>query len=208
LINLLFINLCLIMPVVITLKFISLMSKEHFYKMQGLGNDFIIFDKRSDNTTAHIEAKAQTLSHRNFGIGADQLIILKSTNDADTEMLIYNQDGSKAAACGNACRCVGKLLGKPQGTIKVGERILDFKRLNDEIMVNMGQVSFAAAQTLFATQVHFANVGNPHVVVIAYEGDKEVFGKQMQKEIAGGVNVNFVEVIASDKVNLTTFERA
>lgn len=79
-----------------------------------MGNDFVIIDARareiSDNLTME-SAKAAAIAHRHNGIGCDQLIILRPSEKADVRMQIYNADGGEVEACGNATRCVVKLLG-------------------------------------------------------------------------------------------------
>ena len=80
-----------------------------FIKMHGLGNDFIVLDARASQTlvprriTAHA---AQRLADRHFGIGCDQVLIIRSSTEADIYLEILNSDGSHALACGNGTRCV------------------------------------------------------------------------------------------------------
>ncbi|MBY0427888.1 MAG: diaminopimelate epimerase, partial [Alphaproteobacteria bacterium] len=82
-----------------------------FIKMHGLGNDFVILDARKNAfqlTLSKISpGQIKRIADRNRGVGCDQVIVLKnSTKSADLYMGIYNADGSEAAACGNATRCV------------------------------------------------------------------------------------------------------
>ena len=85
--------------------------KYHFRKMNGLGNEFVIFDQREINFDLTPE-RIQTIAHRRFGIGCDQLIILENprNSSADVFMRIFNADGQDVGACGNATRCLGSLL--------------------------------------------------------------------------------------------------
>ena len=80
-----------------------------FTKMHGCGNDYIYvngFEEKIED-----EAKAAILvSDRHFGIGADGLIIIKPSDTADFEMVMYNADGSRGAMCGNGIRCVAKYV--------------------------------------------------------------------------------------------------
>ena len=81
-----------------------------FRKMHGLGNDFIVFDARQEVVRLSSEQIA-ALTNRTTGIGCDQLIIIEpKTNDADAFMRIYNADSSEVSACGNATRCVARIL--------------------------------------------------------------------------------------------------
>jgi diaminopimelate epimerase len=87
------------------------MSGTPFLKMHGLGNDFVILDGRSSPLDLSLERR-RTISHRQLGVGCDQLIVLEkpTDRDADVFMRIYNPDGSEAGACGNATRCVASLM--------------------------------------------------------------------------------------------------
>src|SRR5471032_407352 len=87
------------------------MSGIPFLKMHGLGNDFVILDGRASPLDLSLERR-RTISHRQLGVGCDQLIVLEKPTDreADVFMRIYNPDGSEAGACGNATRCVASLM--------------------------------------------------------------------------------------------------
>ena len=74
-----------------------------FTKMHGCGNDYIYIDGFRETLENEAEA-AVKLSDRHFGIGADGLIIIKPSEIADFEMVMYNADGSRAEMCGNAIR--------------------------------------------------------------------------------------------------------
>ncbi|MEY4480730.1 MAG: hypothetical protein RLZZ267_1408 [Bacillota bacterium] len=81
----------------------------NFTKMQGLGNDFIVvanFHKLPDQASQ----MAVQLCDRHFGIGADGLVFILPSEDADFMMRIINADGSEAEQCGNAIRCVAKYI--------------------------------------------------------------------------------------------------
>lgn len=80
-----------------------------FTKMQGLGNDYVYvncFQEKIENPSE----LAKSVSSRNFGVGADGLILIKPTPLADCEMEMYNADGSQGAMCGNGIRCVAKYV--------------------------------------------------------------------------------------------------
>ena len=83
---------------------------DRFYKMHGLGNDFVVIDAR-ENAVAMSEARARAIADRRTGIGCDQLILLGPSDSADARMRIFNHDGSEVGACGNAFRAVALLLG-------------------------------------------------------------------------------------------------
>ena len=80
------------------------------YKMDGLGNDFVIIDQR--NKTIELSKKEIIkICDRNF-IGCDQLIVVKENKNLDASLEFFNSDGSISGACGNGTRCVAYLLSK------------------------------------------------------------------------------------------------
>ena len=90
--------------------------KLHFYKYQGCGNDFIIFDNRDNKIILSIE-QVKNLCDRHFGIGADGLMLLEFETDYDFKMVYYNSDGNLSSLCGNGSRCITAFAQK-SGLIK------------------------------------------------------------------------------------------
>lgn len=83
----------------------------NFTKMQGVGNDYIYIDCFKENFTKWDANKyAHILSNRNFSIGADGIILILKSNEADARMRMFNVDGSEGEMCGNALRCVAKYV--------------------------------------------------------------------------------------------------
>ena len=80
------------------------------YKMDGLGNDFVIIDQRINNIDLSKE-QILKICNRDF-IGCDQLIIIKKNNELDASLKFYNSDAGVSGACGNGTRCVAYLLSK------------------------------------------------------------------------------------------------
>lgn len=80
-----------------------------FYKMHGIGNDYIFVDGFSKGIDNPSDLSIK-LSDRHFGIGSDGLVLILPSDVADCKMDMYNADGSQAEMCGNAIRCVGKYL--------------------------------------------------------------------------------------------------
>ncbi|HUA56729.1 MAG TPA: diaminopimelate epimerase [Candidatus Sulfotelmatobacter sp.] len=91
-----------------------------FLKMHGLGNDFVVLDARAA-PLALDAARARAIADRKTGVGCDQLILIEPPRDpkADAVMRIYNADGGEVAACGNATRCIARLLMDQQGRDRV-----------------------------------------------------------------------------------------
>jgi diaminopimelate epimerase len=79
-----------------------------FYKMQGIGNDYVYINC-FENDIENPSELSKKVSDRHFGIGSDGLILLCPSNVADLKMRMFNTDGSEGKMCGNGIRCVGKL---------------------------------------------------------------------------------------------------
>ena len=125
-----------------------------FWKLQGIGNDFIAIDGRDDNINSDDYGKlAKSVCHRKFSVGADGLLVVKNSNVADIEMVYYNSDGSRASMCGNGLRCFVKfvydnnIVNKEKIDVDTLDGIkkvklnLKNKSINT-ITVNMGYASF------------------------------------------------------------------
>jgi len=84
--------------------------KINFVKMHGLGNDFILVDciNKSLGDSSFLSYLAKKLCNRNFGIGADGLMLILASSKADLQMRIFNSDGTEAQMCGNGIRCFAK----------------------------------------------------------------------------------------------------
>ena len=80
-----------------------------FEKLQGTGNDFIIFNGIENKLPNHNEL-AKKVCSRNFGIGADGMMVVEKSKIADIKMLFYNADGTQAPMCGNGIRCFSKYI--------------------------------------------------------------------------------------------------
>ena len=121
------------------------MNKLDAYKMDCLGNDFIIFDKRKKSvslTKDHIVK----ISDRN-NIGCDQVIFIDKDESSNAFLKFYNSDGGEISACGNGSRCVAYLLMKENNNKKISLRtkvgILQAELNNqNSVSINMGQPNF------------------------------------------------------------------
>lgn len=126
-----------------------------FWKLHGVGNDFIAIDGRFDEIKpSDYSNLAQKVCHRRFSVGADGLLVVKNSEECDVEMVYYNSDGSRAAMCGNGLRCFCKfvfdhnIVNKEEFDVYTLDGIKKIK-LNitdgniDSIKVNMGKGSFS-----------------------------------------------------------------
>ena len=80
------------------------------FKMDGLGNDFVIIDNRKEITNLTKEQIIK-ICDRNF-IGCDQLIFIETDKSVDAYLKFYNSDGGESGACGNGTRCVADFISK------------------------------------------------------------------------------------------------
>lgn len=135
-----------------------------FIKMQAQGNDFVILDGLAHTLPELDETFVRTITERRYGIGCDQLLVLKPDEKADARMLIFNNDGSEAANCGNGLRCAGDLLisksGKNTVSIALADRIVTASATENGIAVEMGSARISGR-----TSAHIdIEIGNAHSV--------------------------------------------
>ena len=125
--------------------------KIHFIKMHGLGNDFILIDciaQRCPTEKKDLEALGMRLCDRRFGIGADQILLLFSSQKADFMMRIFNADGSEVEMCGNGIRCLAqyiwdsKLSDKIVLSVETPAGIIRPEKAGDLVKVDMGEPIF------------------------------------------------------------------
>jgi diaminopimelate epimerase len=123
-----------------------------FTKMHGAGNDFVVLDGIREELPA-LEGLARRLCDRHFGIGADQLLVLRESRDADFRMEIYNADGSQVEMCANGIRALAKYL-RDRGLARADE--ISVETLSgvvrprwaggDRVTVEMGRPVFEPAK--------------------------------------------------------------
>lgn len=119
-------------------------ARTHFRKMNGLGNDFVVLDVR-ETPLALSEAQTRAIADREKGVGCDQLITIeRPRGDGDAYMGIRNADGSVVGACGNATRCVGRLLMDETGRKEIrletpSGPVVCFDAGDGRITVDMGE---------------------------------------------------------------------
>ncbi|MCB1215500.1 MAG: diaminopimelate epimerase, partial [Deltaproteobacteria bacterium] len=120
------------------------MAKVTFSKMHGTGNDFLVLDGVNHDLPSELPVLAQKLSHRRFGVGFDQMLIIRPSETADFKMEILNADGSQVEMCGNGIRCVAKyitdheLSDKKELTIETLGGLIRPKLIGDLVEVDMG----------------------------------------------------------------------
>ena len=125
-----------------------------FYKMQGAGNDFVFIEDFENKIEDECKL-AVKLCDRHYGIGADGLVIVRKSEEAEAKMVIINADGSRANMCGNAIRCFGKyvfehkLVDKTEFPVETGDgiKVIEIILENEKVKyvkVYMGKPSYKA----------------------------------------------------------------
>jgi diaminopimelate epimerase len=164
-----------------------------FWKMHGLGNDYVVIDNRdakiSDREAGELALK---LCKRRFSVGADGVLYVSNSTVADVKMRIFNVDGSEAEMCGNGIRCFAKYCYENNIARKseiIVETLAGIKRtwltvengVVQSVMVDMGMPALERSKIPMAGQGKFINeelqvdgdvykatglsVGNPHCVI-------------------------------------------
>ena len=196
-----------------------------FSKMQGLGNDFVVFDARA-HPIAVTPTSAQALADRRTGVGCDQVILIGPSDKADVSMRIWNADGSEVAACGNATRCVPVLVGR-DCSVETASGVLIAALSGDGATVDMGRPRFgwdeiplAYAMDTTALPVGWGelehpaavSMGNPHLIFFVPDIDAvmlDELGPTIEHDplFPERINVNVASISDSGHVRMRTWER-
>ncbi len=202
-------------------------APQQFRKMHGLGNDFVVIDRRFGGP-AVTAALARVLGDRHRGVGFDQLAEILPDPEADARLVFWNADGSVAGACGNATRCVARLLLDETGKTAVRIRterglLLAEDAGNGLTRVNMGPPLLDAATIPLAPGSDPARLplagdpiavgmGNPHCVFFVPDAeavDVASLGAAIEHHplFPQATNVEFASLIAPDHLRMRVWER-
>jgi len=205
------------------------------YKMDGLGNDFVIIDQRIKNIEFSREQIIK-ICDRNF-IGCDQLIIIKKNRELDAGLEFYNSDGSTSGACGNGTRCVAYLLSKENNneeiTVWTASGIIKANILKDNLVktqiglpkVKWNEIPISENKNTKNLGIKILdennnehiggtaiNVGNPHVVFFVENIDNFNIKKigptvENNKLFPEKCNVTIAKVVNSNLIKVKVWER-
>lgn len=208
------------------------MNRE-FLKMHGLGNDFVIIDGRADGFVPDRKF-CLAVADRRRGIGCDQLIILEKPKNPDAAvfMRIYNSDASEAGACGNATRCIGRLLFDETGRDKVVIETISglltvFEDSPGMIAVDYGAPKLEWNEIPLATKMDTLHVplsagplsdaccvgmGNPHAVFFVDNVDTvdlPGIGPKLETDplFPQRANIEIAQILAPDRIRMRVWER-
>ena len=209
------------------------MAQIRFRKMQGLGNDFVVLDRRR-HKLAIDAAAARALADRHTGIGCDQVILLEPPHDPAAQLLmrILNADGSEAEACGNASRCIARLVAEETGerrvTIETVAGLLATELLPDRsVAVDMGLARSGCGEIPLAREMDTdradlalgplampacTNIGNPHATFFVADAeaiDLAMLGPRLETDplFPERANIGVATVLDRDRIRLRVWER-
>jgi len=209
------------------------MAPVPFRKMHGLGNDFVVLDRRRGGIAIDA-AGASALADRHRGIGCDQVIVIEAPRDraASAYIRFLNSDGSEAGACGNGTRCVATLLaaetGERRTRIETAAGLLVAEtRADGRVAVDMGPARTAwdeiplarAVDTLHAplalgplADPVCTNMGNPHATFFVADAEAVDFAGlgpvlERDKLFPERANIGVASLAGADTIRLRVWER-
>ena len=207
-----------------------------FAKMQGAGNDFVVFDATA-RTFDLSAAQIRRLADRHFGVGCDQVLVVEKPTgaQADFRYRIFNADGGEVEQCGNGARCFVKFVHQRGLTKKTAIRVETMggviePRLeaDGEVSVNMGAPIFALAEVPFTAskpglvqsislsgapvEVAVLSMGNPHAVQVVADVEAAPVGAQgplieRNPQFPNRVNAGYMQVVDRHSIRLRVYER-
>lgn len=210
--------------------------KLKFTKMQGLGNDFVVFDGVSQ-TIRLTEQQIRRLADRHFGVGCDQVLLVEPPTmaGADFRYRIFNADGGEVQQCGNGARCFVRFVHdkglSPKREIRVETASgIIVPRLEEggEVTVNMGVPRFEPADIPFVAdrraltyplevggqvvEISALSMGNPHAVQVVPDLDEapvQTEGSLIERHprFPRRVNAGYMQILDRGRIRLRVFER-
>lgn len=197
-----------------------------FMKMHGLGNDFVVVDARARDRT-FTSKQAEGIADRHRGVGFDQLAVISGAGNAP-HLTFYNADGSTAAACGNATRCIARYLMDESGAkalnLETDRGMLSAVETADGMVsVNMGQPQLRWDEIPLASDMDTLHLpidgsptatgmGNPHCTFFVTDSDQEdleTYGVAYETHplYPQRTNVQIASVVGPDHLRMRVWER-
>jgi len=210
----------------------QIMALINAYRMDGLGNNFIIIDRRK-NALEISKDKIVSIANKKI-VPFDQLITLEKEEKNTFPIKIYNPDGIEATACGNGARCVAYLIFQEKKqkniSIKTKERVLSAEVVGKQnVEINMGKPKFGweevpLSESMNTKQVNIdllekehgngfcLNVGNPHIIFFVKDCSKidiKKLGPKIEnyKFFPERINVTFAQVLDKKNIKVNVWER-
>jgi diaminopimelate epimerase len=212
------------------------MTEINAFKMDGLGNNFIIVDRRKNSINISKEKIVELNNQISFqnNIGFDQLIFIEKEINKAFPITIFNSDGNETSACGNGSRCIAYFLSKDLSTkiikLKTSNRLLEGKIVGDsDVQLEMGKPIFdwnkiplikkldhgnitLNINNKIFTDGFSLNVGNPHIIFFVkncFEYDLKILGPIIENHelFPEKINVTFAQVDDKNNITVNVWER-
>ena len=204
-----------------------------FRKMQGLGNDFVVFDARNQ-AIPMTPSRAKAIADRHFGVGCDTLaLITPGDAQVDAKLRFFNADGGEVESCGNATRCIARLLMDERGlarvkldskggmlicsdagrglvTVDVGVPKFDWRDIPLAEAADTENLSIPVdGKTIAATAVL---MGNPHCILFVEDAEQAPLTElgpklETHKLFPTRINVEFAQVHDRGYIRMRVWER-
>ena len=195
-----------------------------FYKMSGSGNDFIIIDNREKGVPENdLQGFVARVCQRKLSVGADGLILVEPSAQADFKWRFFNSDGSVAEMCGNGARCVARFahlngIAKRRMSFETLAGVVRAEVRERRVKISMPDpLDLTLDEPLTTTRggmaINFINTGVPHVVIEAPgldDMDVPAVGKEIRyhsRFSPAGTNVDFMSTASGHGIHLRTYER-
>ena len=205
------------------------------FKMDGLGNDFVIIDNRQKITNLTKEQIIK-ICNRNF-LGCDQLILIEKDKSADAFLKFYNSDGGESGACGNGTRCVADLISKEYNnksivlktisgnlkseilgnnivTTEIGKAKTEWNEipLSEKLNTKNLNIKISDKDNKEHSGGTALNVGNPHIIFFVNKIDNFDIKKigpniENHKIFPERCNVTIAQVIDKNLIKVKVWER-
>jgi len=202
------------------------------YRMDGLGNNFLIINRRQGSLKIDKNIITDLANKKIFPF--DQLIILEKEERGTYPITIFNPDGIEVAACGNGARCIAYLISQENKQkkilIKTTERVLDAEVVGKQnVKINMGKPKFnweevPLSESMNTKQINIdllkkehgygfcLNVGNPHIVFFVKDCSKvdiKKLGPKIEnyKFFPERTNVTFAQILDKKNIKVNVWER-
>jgi diaminopimelate epimerase len=208
-----------------------------FVKMQGLGNDFFVFDASSLTGTSIDARRLRSLAQRHTGVGFDQALMLEPPRGPSSRVYyrVFNSDGGEVEQCGNGARCIAALLYsrspglgreiemeskgglvhariRPDGLVSVEMGVPDFRPQASAFDAPAEADSYRLTVAGESVDIGAVSTGNPHAVLkVADVAAAPVasLGPAIERHarFGGGANVGFMQIVTRGHIRLRVFER-
>jgi len=210
----------------------QIMALINAYRMDGLGNNFVIIDRRQSSLEINSKKIANLANKKN--IEFDQLITLEKEEKNKYPIKIFNRDGIETTACGNGSRCIAYLIFKENKQkkvlIKTKERVLNAEIVGKQIVkINMGKPKFNWQDIPLKNNINTKqviidfvkkeygdgfclNIGNPHIIFFVkdcFKVDIKNIGPKIENHtfFPKRINVTFAEVLDKKNIKINVWER-